>query len=275
MNTTFAFAVGLLQAALVLLGFVQQHPELPQASRDQAQQVAQQAISQATQALSNQNTATQPPPRIVSSLSVLPTSGQAPLSVNINSNQNERALPGYLEFGDETGTLDFTLGGGRCIPANCSTNHTFANPGTYTIRLLDYYCDEAGKAACDAFKLKHTIASAVVTVTQPNLVGTSVPGIAAQIDVASLTDSWDTKTISGTASGTDTLSIKVVVAGKENSTDTWYFPYSNDLVPVVNGHWSIVLQKGSYSCNQYDVNIYSQNKSLLTSGTFHGNACGD
>ena len=53
MNSAFAFAVGLLHAALALLGFVQLHPELPQASRDQAQQVAQQAMTQATQVLTN------------------------------------------------------------------------------------------------------------------------------------------------------------------------------------------------------------------------------
>jgi hypothetical protein len=53
MNTGFGFVIGLLQAALSLLGFVQQHSELPQSSRDQAQQVAQQAITQATQTLSS------------------------------------------------------------------------------------------------------------------------------------------------------------------------------------------------------------------------------
>jgi hypothetical protein len=56
MEAIFSFVVGLLTAALSLLGFVQQHPELPPASRDQAQQIAQQAITQATQAL-----ATNPP----------------------------------------------------------------------------------------------------------------------------------------------------------------------------------------------------------------------
>ena len=59
MNSVFSFVVALLTAALSLLGFVQQHPELPQASRDQAQQVAQQVITQATQALSNSAPAAQ------------------------------------------------------------------------------------------------------------------------------------------------------------------------------------------------------------------------
>ena len=51
MESVSLFVVGLLTAVLSLLGFVQQHPELPQASRDQAQQIAQQAITQATQTL--------------------------------------------------------------------------------------------------------------------------------------------------------------------------------------------------------------------------------
>ena len=53
MDSVFSFVVGLLTAALSLLGFVQQHPELPPASRDQANQIAQQAITQATQALNS------------------------------------------------------------------------------------------------------------------------------------------------------------------------------------------------------------------------------
>jgi len=51
MESVFSFVIGLLTAALSLLGFVQQHPELPPASRDQANQIAQQAITQATQIL--------------------------------------------------------------------------------------------------------------------------------------------------------------------------------------------------------------------------------
>lgn len=64
MESVFSFVAGLLTAALSLLGFVQQHPELPQTSKDQAQQIAQQAIQQATHTLTsaNQNatTATKP-----------------------------------------------------------------------------------------------------------------------------------------------------------------------------------------------------------------------
>ena len=51
MSSIFGFVVGLLQSALALIGFVQVHPELPQAQREQAVQVAQQAVTQATQAL--------------------------------------------------------------------------------------------------------------------------------------------------------------------------------------------------------------------------------
>lgn len=97
----------------------------------------------------------------------------------------------------------------------------------------------------------------------------------AQIDAASLVNSWDTKTISGSASGVNTLSVKVAVAGYENSSDHSYIPYFNDAVPVTNGRWAIVIEKGEYACNQYSVSVYSPSKILLASGTFHGNACGD
>jgi len=59
MDSVFSFVIGLLTAALSLLGFVQQHPELPPASRDQANQIAQQAITQATNALNTAPTQTQ------------------------------------------------------------------------------------------------------------------------------------------------------------------------------------------------------------------------
>ncbi len=66
MDSVFSFVVGILTTALSLLGFVQQHPELPQASKDQAQQVAQQAITQATQALmaGNKNPIHAPSPTV-------------------------------------------------------------------------------------------------------------------------------------------------------------------------------------------------------------------
>ena len=51
MNSAFKFVVGILQAALALMGFVQLHPELPQTSLDQAQQVAQPTVTQATNAI--------------------------------------------------------------------------------------------------------------------------------------------------------------------------------------------------------------------------------
>lgn len=54
MSSPFAFVVSLLQTALVLLGIVHANPNLPQAQIDQANQVAQQAITQATEALASQ-----------------------------------------------------------------------------------------------------------------------------------------------------------------------------------------------------------------------------
>src|SRR3990167_292494 len=59
MNQILGFVVGLLQSALSLLGFVQTHPDLPQAQHDQAVQVAQQAITTATNVIANNSTVTQ------------------------------------------------------------------------------------------------------------------------------------------------------------------------------------------------------------------------
>ncbi len=54
MNSIFSFIAGLLTSALSLLGFVQQHPELPPAQIEQASQIERQVISQATQTLTTQ-----------------------------------------------------------------------------------------------------------------------------------------------------------------------------------------------------------------------------
>ena len=58
MNSIFSYVVGLLQAALSLIGFVQQHPELPPVQKEQAQVVTQQAIMQATKAIPSCNIST-------------------------------------------------------------------------------------------------------------------------------------------------------------------------------------------------------------------------
>ncbi len=133
----FAFAVGLLQAALVLLGFVQQHPELPQTSRDQAQQVAQQAITQATQALtSTQSSAvTQSKAGTVTSnaengytgtFSATPASGTAPLAVTFSDTilRNTANGGGYIDYGD----------GMSCnTESSCGMyKQSYASPGSYT-----------------------------------------------------------------------------------------------------------------------------------------------
>lgn len=63
MPIALGFIVAVLQAALALLGFARANPSLPQAQRDQAVQVAQQAITTATQALANtQQLASDRPP---------------------------------------------------------------------------------------------------------------------------------------------------------------------------------------------------------------------
>ena len=158
MNSVFSFAVGLLTAALSLLGFVQQHPELPQSSKDQAQQIAQQAITKATNAL---NTAPKniPIDTPVSSATIdknsLSTNSSSPtitgtctnisgaLAISIVSGNvflPTTALPSsavYSEATDHGGQFD----------ANCSaSNGTFSthgdNPklqaGTYNVGIYTY-----------------------------------------------------------------------------------------------------------------------------------------
>jgi hypothetical protein len=86
MDSIFSFVLGLLTAALSLLGFVQQHPELPLESRNQAQQIAQQAITQATQTLTNtsSNGSTQSPTNNVGNIRN-GTSGTPSISFNYPS----------------------------------------------------------------------------------------------------------------------------------------------------------------------------------------------
>lgn len=125
MESIFSFVVGLLTAALSLLGFVQQHPELPPASRDQAQQIAQQAINQANQALINAQTESNQTSN--NRLSVTPTAGAAPLLVNFIGGANGTSI----DFGDgSSGTFTFTecKPGGKCDPV---ASHRYPSPGTY------------------------------------------------------------------------------------------------------------------------------------------------
>jgi hypothetical protein len=72
MNSFFGFVVGLLQSTLSLLGFVQQHPELPVDQKQQVQQVAEQAVDQATQIIKG---APQGERKTIGDISFVPPSG--------------------------------------------------------------------------------------------------------------------------------------------------------------------------------------------------------
>src|SRR3989344_2842984 len=84
MDFIFSFVVGLLTAVLSLLGFVQQHPELPTESRIQAQQVAQQAITQATHVITKQNSIQIQPPSQVTGSAQATTSPPEPAKAEID-----------------------------------------------------------------------------------------------------------------------------------------------------------------------------------------------
>jgi hypothetical protein len=99
--------------------------------------------------------------------------------------------------------------------------------------------------------------------------------VSAQIDPSSLSSNLREKVISGTASGASAVQVKVVLAGRENSTDKWDTSFSDPNVLVTSGHWSITIPEADQACNDYDVNVYSKENVLLASGTFSSNVCGD
>jgi hypothetical protein len=174
MNTTFAFVVGLLQAALTLLGFIHANPSLPQAQQDQAQQVAMQAISQATQALSTQSL--RPVGQTnTGSLSVSSTSGTAPLPVTFSVQPTANGP--YIDFGDGSDPCSstaqgFTRGeGGGCVaPTSPQTfTHTYTSPGVY-------------KVVASRFFPSTTLGTATITVASSNQSAISVLGMSKYTD---------------------------------------------------------------------------------------------
>ena len=291
MNSVFSFVVGLLTAALSLLGFVQQHPELPQVQKDQAQVVAQQAITQATKALNS-----------------------APTPISVNGNQKKQTLiisfkikvgtptTVTLKVGDTAtdGVLEIKLSKldvnrfGQSIATtyvNADVNNEAYNPGGGYFGTavggivgvkegFHYSAVPTGVILMKVTDISLSNNSATIQISAENLPvspgGPALPTFpTARIDATSLVDSWDTKTISGSATGVNALAILVAVEGYENSSDRQYVPYFNTDVPVTNGRWAIVIQKGDYACNKYSVIVFSPNKTPLATGTFRGNACGD
>src|SRR3989338_810271 len=125
MNQILGFVVGLLQSALSLLGFVQTHPDLPQAQHDQAVQVAQQAITQATNAIASNSVQS-------SMFSAIPTSGAVPLTVSFAASGLDSSRD-YIIF--------FATGGQGYSNIYHSVNrinlqHIYNSPGTYIASLV-------------------------------------------------------------------------------------------------------------------------------------------
>lgn len=206
MDSVFSFVVGLLTAALSLLGFVQQHPELPPASRDQAQQAAQQAITQATQALSND----QAPPKASSQTTKYGINVQEQFTANRGSeiplhwnNPNPATdayaaidlitdtgrVIGVLQGLPQTGMYSFT------IPQTSSALMAYGEdliPGTYyNVRLTIYR--QLCKENCGAQSTKSTtstqylarftvVGTATNTMTSTNQTAVSVPDMTKYTD---------------------------------------------------------------------------------------------
>jgi hypothetical protein len=137
MNSFFGFVVGILQSTLSLLGFVQQHPELPPASKDQAIQVTQQVINQATREISKTSGH--------DSLTISPVKGPVPLSatltatVNADNSCSERNF--VLVYGDFNEITRQELGDGTgydvinvpkdlCAPKTVTFHHIYSDCGS-------------------------------------------------------------------------------------------------------------------------------------------------
>lgn len=134
----FSAILGLLMAALSLLGFVEQHPSLPQSSVEQAKMVAQQAILQATNALKSVATTgvkpVTPETNIAftsAELVVGTPSGSAPLTVTLEGKIQvppTHSGSAVMFFGDGTSDIVFR--------SNSETyqetwTHTYPKAGTY------------------------------------------------------------------------------------------------------------------------------------------------
>lgn len=259
MNSVFSFVVGLLTAALSLLGFVQQHPELPQASRDQAQQIAQQAITQATNALSNQNTTVQT--NTSAKFTATPTSGAAPLTVRFSQTATDdwRAS---IEYGDgATCTVD-----GTGEAANCPNKfaHTYTTPGTYTVKLWSSTgTDGASRPPLGTLTIKVSAGS------------NASQNVSATIDKNSLATNSSTPTITGTFSNFNLDALKngglyIVIVGGNSTLPSNSIPSSTAYIDTSdkNGNIQFTLaSSGNFSApvmtslasGTYTVGIYGKN----------------
>ena len=143
---SLAAAATLLQTALVLLALMQAHPEFPQSARDNAIAVAQNAIQQATTALTSAPKSTSSgivfsaptPIQPFSHLSASLSSGQAPLSVTFTGSA---VGPYTLDLADGSTTVS-TSTAATCAGCIGSTSpilitHTFAKAGIYPVTLFD------------------------------------------------------------------------------------------------------------------------------------------
>lgn len=140
MSSVFEFVIGLLQAALSLLGFVQVHPELPQPAKDQAQQVAQQAITQATQALSTN--------KLAANVSVqsehggilaAPAGSSATWQLTVTGSFSMQQDSYQIDFGDGVKENLICLTSSSSEPVCTqfkSVTHTFTQSGYYQIRVI-------------------------------------------------------------------------------------------------------------------------------------------
>ena len=115
-----------------------------------------------------------------SNLSVNPSSGSAPLTVSINF------TPGRadgISFGDGT-TAEI---GDVCTSTMCSENHRYANPGTYTIDLIENFgCDSHIADSCrQGVTFSSVVGTATIMVTGSNSTQPQAASLSVSTDASS------------------------------------------------------------------------------------------
>ncbi len=157
------------------------------------------------------------------SLSALPPSGPAPLTVTF-SNMAGGPLPAPLmiNYGDGSSeTAAACVAGNPMVADKCTTpginTHTYTSPGSYLASLTS-----GGQ----------TLGSATIVVTSSNNSGPT-----AVIDPRSLSTSTPNPTINGTAKNINPISITVSQVSSTGSTQV----FNSNNVPVVNGKWSVQI----------------------------------
>lgn len=174
--------LAILQAALSLLMLVQAHPELPQSVRDNAEMVAQNAITTATASLGSKQVPPTTPVPVGTASSVnfmaQPSGGTVPLTVNFKAQHVKSGTSGalyFVRYGD--GSEEYMNGNCNwyCAPDDANSTHTYTTAGTYYPTLYFEQCSPGG--ACTG--MRDPIGTLSITVSRSGEQSPVPPGISA------------------------------------------------------------------------------------------------